>query len=128
MHKSRLAAFVLDSQVEDIQQASQFWSQALGYPLQASDPDWAERYAYLDNPATEPKLLLQKVQHPSHIHLDIETDDIAAEVRRLCQLGAVVVKQLPRWTVMQAPTGHRFCVVMPQRADFALSPDVKSWP
>lgn len=45
MHKSRLAAFVLDSKVDDIQQAGEFWSQALGYQLLPSDPDWAECYA-----------------------------------------------------------------------------------
>ncbi|MBY0418694.1 MAG: VOC family protein [Pararheinheimera sp.] len=128
MHKSRLAAFVLDSKVDNIQQAGAFWSRALGYQLLPSVPDWAERYAYLDNPSSEPKLLLQKVDHPSHIHLDIETDNIQAEVERLSKLGALVVKQMPRWTVMESPTGHRFCVVMPQRADFAQSPDVKLWP
>ena len=128
MHKSRLAAFVLDSQVDDIQHATDFWSQALGYRPLPSDPDWAERYAYLDNPETEPRLLLQKVAHPSHIHLDIETDNIQAEVERLCKLGAFIVKQMPRWTVMQAPSGHRFCVVMPQRADFDQHPDVNIWP
>jgi catechol 2,3-dioxygenase-like lactoylglutathione lyase family enzyme len=128
MHKSRLAAFVLDSKVDDIQQATDFWTKALGYQLLPSDPEWAERYAYLDNPSSEPKLLLQKVDHPSHIHLDIETDNIQAEVDRLMTLGAFVVKQMPRWTVMQAPSGHRFCVVMPQRADFAQSLDVKLWP
>lgn len=128
MHKSRLAAFVLDSKVDDIQQASEFWSQALGYQLLPSDPDWAERYAYLDNPCSEPRLLLQKVEHPSHIHLDIETDNIQAEVERLSKLGAFVVKKMPRWTVMEAPSGHRFCVVMPQRADFGQNPDVKLWP
>lgn len=65
-HKSRLAVFVLDSKVDDIQQASEFWSQAQGDQLLPSDPDWAERYAYLDNPCSEPRLLLQKVEHPSH--------------------------------------------------------------
>lgn len=128
MHKSRLAAFVFDSKVEDIQQAGEFWSQALGYQQLPSDPEWAERYLYLDSPSPEPKLLLQKVEHSSHIHLDIETDNVMAEVARLSSLGAIVVKQMPRWTVMQAPTGHRFCVVMPQRDDFAQSPDVKIWP
>ncbi len=128
MHKSRLAAFVLDCKVDAIQQAAEFWSQALGYQQLPADPEWSERYAYLDNPSSEPKLLLQKVDHPSHIHLDIETDNIQAEVERLSKLGATVVKQMPRWTVMQSPTGHRFCVVMPQRDDFAQSPDVKIWP
>ena len=43
--------------------------------------------------------------------IDIETDDIAAEVARLEKLGAKVVDRLDRWVVMQAPTGQRFCVV-----------------
>ena len=87
-----------------------------------------DKYRELDSPATEPRVLLQKVGHPSRVHLDIETDDITAEVARLVQLGAQVVEVLPRWTVMQAPTGHRFCVVNPQRADFATAASVNNWP
>jgi hypothetical protein len=45
------------------------------------------------------------------VHLDIETDDIEAEVRRLEGLGATRVVQVHTWWVMQAPTGQRFCVV-----------------
>ncbi len=60
-------------------------------------------------------LLLQKVDHPGRIHLDIETDDIEAEVKRLEALGAKRVEFIKRWWVMEAPTGQRFCVVRPQR-------------
>ena len=63
-------------------------------------------------------MLLQEVDHPSRAHLDIETDDIEAEVLRLEKLGAKRVAQIKRWWVMEAPSGHRFCVVLPQRADF----------
>jgi hypothetical protein len=66
--------------------------------------------------ADEPMLLLQKVDHASRIHLDIETDDIEAEVKRLEGLGAKRVEFVKqRWWVMEAPTGQRFCVVRPQR-------------
>jgi len=58
---------------------------------------------------------LQRVEHESRVHLDIETDDIPAEVARLEKLGASVVKKLERWVVMQAPSGQRFCVVRAQR-------------
>jgi glyoxalase superfamily protein len=58
------------------------------------------------------------VEHDSRVHLDIETDDIAAEVARLEQLGATVVARPERWVVMQAPTGQRFCVVRVQRPGF----------
>jgi len=53
------------------------------------------------------------------VHLDIETDDIEAEVARLQNLGAAIFKRLDRWVVMQAPSGQRFCVVRVQRPDFA---------
>jgi hypothetical protein len=56
--------------------------------------------------------------HHSRLHLDIEADDIAAEVARLTKLGAKVVDRLERWVVMEAPTGQRFCVVRVQRPGF----------
>jgi hypothetical protein len=66
------------------------------------------------------------VEHPSRVHIDIETDDIEAEVQRLEALGAKRVAQVKRWWVMEAPTGQRFCVVRPQRPDFVER--ANSWP
>ena len=55
---------------------------------------------------------MQKGKHEARVHLDIETDDIEAEVARLEALGAKRVQHVRnRWWVMEAPTGHRFCVV-----------------
>ena len=62
-------------------------------------------------------ILLQKVSHDSRVHLDIEADDVDAEAQRLERLGARKVAFVKRWWVMEAPTGHRFCVVRPQRGD-----------
>ena len=64
--------------------------------------------------------------HPSRVHLDIETNDVEAEVRRLEQLGAKRVEAIRSWWVMEAPTGQRFCVVRASSADF----DAKAceWP
>jgi hypothetical protein len=53
------------------------------------------------------------------VHLDIESDDIEAEVRRLEKLGARRIGMVKSWCVLEAPTGQRFCVVRPQRPDFA---------
>lgn len=58
------------------------------------------------------------MDHSSRVHLDIETDDIDAEVARLEGLGATRVRKVRSFWVMEAPTGHRFCVVRPQREDF----------
>ncbi len=118
MHRSRVSAFVLDCRVDDLAAATQFWSQALGRAIANTDQDGDGKYAELASDPDEPFLLLQKVDHDARIHLDIETDDIDAEVARLEALGATRVAFVKRWWVMQAPTGHRFCVVRKQREEF----------
>lgn len=116
MHHSRLSTLVIDCQVDDLATATAFWSQALGKPVADPDQDGGGRYAELRTAPDEPIILLQKVDHASRVHLDIETDDLDAEVARLEQLGAQRVAFVRgRWWVMEAPSGHRFCVVRPQR-------------
>ena len=119
MHHSRLHALVIDCRVDDLDAAATFWSRTLGKPVTNADPDGDGRYAELATGNDELAILLQKVEHPSRVHLDIETDDLDAEMRRLEALGAKRVAFVrERWWVMQAPGGHRFCVVRKQRADF----------
>jgi predicted enzyme related to lactoylglutathione lyase len=125
MHRSRISAFVLDCQVDDLAKATKFWSKALGRPVASADQDGDGKYAELKTDADEPFLLLQRVEHEPRIHLDIETDDIDAEVARLEALGAKRIEFVKRWWVMQAPTGHRFCVVRKQRAEFG--PHLNTW-
>lgn len=116
MRRDRISAFVLDCKVDDLASATQFWSAALGRAVANPDQDGDGRYAELKTGADEPFLLLQKVEHESRIHLDIETDDLDAEVARLEALGAKRIAFVKRWWAMQAPTGHRFCVVRKQAA------------
>lgn len=116
MHHSRLSTLVLDCHTSDLTAAAEFWSRALGKPIASLDQDGDGRYAELQTAVDEPIILLQKVEHESRIHLDIETDDIEAEVLRLERLGATRVAFVrERWWVMEAPSGHRFCVVRTQR-------------
>ena len=117
-HRSRLSTFVLDSQVEDLAPHIEFWSRALGRAVATGDQDGDGRYAELESDPDEPLLLLQKVDHAPRIHLDIETDDIDAEADRLEALGARRIGFVKRWWVMEAPSGHRFCVIRPQREPF----------
>lgn len=114
MHHSRLAAFVMDCKVEDIDAAARFWSAALGRAMKPADPD-SPTYRELEADPEEAMFLLQKVDHDSRIHLDIEADDLDAELERLEALGAKRVAYVKRWWVMEAPTGQRFCIVRPQR-------------
>ena len=122
-HRSRLSTFVLDCHVDDLAPHVEFWSRALGKHVDAVDEDGDGKYARLHTESDEPILLLQKVSHASRIHLDIETDDVDAEVERLVALGARKIEKVHTWCVMEAPSGHRFCVVRQQRKPFGPHPN-----
>jgi RimJ/RimL family protein N-acetyltransferase len=108
MPRSRLAGFIIDCRTDDLSAASRFWSQALGMPVTGRD---GASYDRLDARTRDLLVEVQRVTHDSRVHLDIETDDVEAEVARLEQLGATRVERVKTWWVLQAPTGQRFCVV-----------------
>jgi catechol 2,3-dioxygenase-like lactoylglutathione lyase family enzyme len=118
MHHSRLCAVLIDCNTADVDAAAGFWAQALGRELDMQHPGTRGNYRMLSGCGGEPLVQIQRVAHASRVHIDIETDDIEAEVARLEKLGARVVDRLERWVVMQAPTGQRFCVVRLQRPGF----------
>jgi catechol 2,3-dioxygenase-like lactoylglutathione lyase family enzyme len=124
MHKSRLAGFIIDCRTDDIDAAAHFWSGALGLPRRQLGPG-EEDYVGLDAAAQNLHIEVQRVDHDSRVHLDIETDDVPAEVARLEALGARRVAQIKSWWVMQAPTGQRFCVVRRSSPDFDAT--ANSW-
>lgn len=123
-HRSRLAGFIIDCRSDGLTAAADFWSAALGLAVTDPDEGGEGKYARLAPGPGGLHIEVQKVEHESRVHLDIETDDIEAEVARLAALGAVEVSRPRngRWVVMQAPTGQRFCVVRLQpetgRSDF----------
>src|SRR3546814_18572035 len=69
---------------------------------------------------------VQKVSHPSRVHLDIEADDVDAEADRLERLGARKIGFVKRWGVMDAPSGQRFCVVKTNHHEKGQRPN--EWP
>ncbi len=111
MHRSQLAGFIIDCEAGDLDAAAEFWSRALGYPLRPRNDLSEDKYRTLDTGTDGLDIELQRVEHPSRVHLDIEADDVEAEVERLEALGAKRLEKVKSWWVMQAPTGHRFCVV-----------------
>src|SRR5262245_20433021 len=118
MHRSRLGGFIIDCQTDDLAAAARFWSQALGFAQRPSKKDEDVAYMPLDSGPLGLDIEVQKVDHPSRVHLDIRSDNVEAEVRRLEALGAKRVKQVRDWWVLEAPTGQRFCVV-PARGGLA---------
>lgn len=114
MHRSRLAGFIIDCQTDDLDGAARFWAAALG---DDTVRDAGSTYRAL-NDQNGFQVEVQRVDHPSRVHLDIESDDVEAEVSRLEALGARRIASIRTWVVMEAPTGHRFCVIRAQTDDF----------
>ena len=126
MHRSRLAGFIVDCRTDDLEKAAQFWSQALGLSLKPAAEEPSPIYRQLLTAPEDMHVEIQQVEHDSRVHIDIETDDIEAEARRLEALGAKRLRSVHTWCVMEAPTGQRFCVVRPQRG--AIGPHANTWP
>ena len=118
MHKSRLGGLIIDCETEDLDGAAEFWGKALGYETETSVKPEDKNYVLLRTEPDEPHVEVQQVTHPSRVHIDIETDDIDAEVERLEMLGAKRIGKVRDWWIMESPTGHRFCVVNAQRSSF----------
>jgi predicted enzyme related to lactoylglutathione lyase len=98
----------------DIKLMTSFWGQALGLaPSSAGDED---DFRVLRGERVN--LSLQLAQTPvtarDQMHLDLYTDEQAAEVRRLAGLGAQVVREQhdpdDDYVVMTDPEGNEFCV------------------
>lgn len=118
MHKSRLGAVIIDCHTDDLEASARFWAEALGRKAKRPGKPEDVNYIWLEGPDGEVHMEVQRVDHPSRVHIDIEADDIEAEVRRLEKLGARRIGNVQTWWVMEAPSGQRFCVVRPQRPAF----------
>jgi predicted enzyme related to lactoylglutathione lyase len=125
MHRSRINGLLIDCNTDDIDAAASFWAKALDRPVDPDHPGTRGKYRTLKTSSGELSVQIQGVDHESRVHIDIETDDIAAEVARLEALGAKIDKHMDRWVVMRAPTGQRFCVVRVQRDGF--SDNANTW-
>ena len=106
MHKSKLAGFIIDCDTENVQSAANFWSRALGMEPRALPGEEGEKYMQLVDPSNRLHVEVQSVSHPSRVHLDIESDDVDAEVRRLEALGAKRIQYVQTWWVMGSAHGR----------------------
>lgn len=122
MHRSRLKTILIDCNEGSYQEGISFWAGALGAKAERED----DRYTTLDGRFGGMRLVMQSVKDKSAYHLDIETDDVEAEVARLEKLGAVRKYKVHTWWVMRAPTGHDFCVIRANDAQ-SLEQDGSAW-
>ena len=113
----RIGNITLDC--DDVLAVAQFWSQALGRPLDSGGSPGFASIGGADAQRVEPAWYFEKVPEPkqakNRMHLDLIDPDPSA-VQRLVGLGATVVAERAiqggahRWTVMQDPEGNEFCV------------------
>src|SRR5688500_13710603 len=128
-HRSRLAGFIIDCNVDDLDAAAAFWSSAIGATL--ADPDAGDgeaEYQMFCNTPGGLHVEVQKDDNPARIHHDIEADNIDAEADRVEALGAQKVEFVKRWWVMEALAGQRFYVVKMHHRDGGTPPDEWPWP
>jgi predicted enzyme related to lactoylglutathione lyase len=120
MHRSRLCHLVID--VPDLDRGVWFWSAALN--AREESLPWQSRPVYrrLRLPDSAIRILLQKTSDEKvskeRMHLDLEADDIEAEVSRLETLGATrrdhqAERGFEFW-VLRDPWGNEFCVLQPE--------------
>jgi hypothetical protein len=89
--------------------ALQFWEEVAG---RIAEPEADEPYESLGRlPSMALALQRTGAGTPPRVHLDVETDDVPAEVDRLVGLGATVTLRFDDYVVLADPAGHPFCVV-----------------
>ncbi|HEY5988258.1 MAG TPA: VOC family protein [Streptosporangiaceae bacterium] len=109
-HYSGLRKIVIDVPAAAHEQELAFWQAAIGQPLVRFEK--FPEYHGADLPGQQIGLLVQHLTDgPGRVHLDIHTDDLAAELARLERLGARRVRQVHAWWIMQDPAGLPFCVI-----------------
>ncbi|SEC16651.1 hypothetical protein SAMN04489727_2804 [Amycolatopsis tolypomycina] len=94
---------------------TQFWTAALGTRV---EQDHGEFVMLAPPPEGGLMVGIQQVPEPragkNRVHIDFGTEDRAAEVKRLVELGAKEVSEheVPglAWTVLTDPEGNEFCV------------------
>ena len=126
MHKSRVCALLIDAPKAEAGPATAFWSAALGATPRPST-EWPQ-YTRLLDALPGLGVAVQAVDDAPRIHLDIETDDLEAEVERLLALGAERVSQWLDAHVLRAPGGLLLCVVPVQEDPEAFHAHATTWP
>ena len=124
-HYSRLSKIVIDVPSTEHDRELAFWSAAIGQPLGRFDSHPEYHGAILHG--QEIGLLIQRLGHGlGGVHLDIHTDDLAAEVARLEELGAERVRQVHGWWILRDPAGLPFCVI-PEPAGSLNDSNAQRW-
>lgn len=103
---------------EDAGTLARFWADVLGWGV---GPDASEDFAAVggpSRPADTPAMLFLKVPEgksaKNRVHVDLESDDLEADLDRIVALGATTVHEKneygTHWFTLTDPEGNEFCV------------------
>lgn len=115
MHRSRIGLVLIDHPESDWQEALSFWSGVQGVEPTSDGDDQYRSIGAIGSVHLESQRVGDGT--PARIHLDIESDDVAAEVARVVALGATILEEREGYAVLQDPGGLVFCVVPVQTGD-----------
>jgi len=125
VHYSKLLKIVIDVPPAEHDRELAFWSAATGQPLAQFDRHPEYHGAALHG--QDLWLLIQRLDEgQGRVHIDIHTDDPAAEMARLEKLGAELVQQAHSWWVMRDPAGLLFCII-PERPGTLNDNNAQRW-
>jgi hypothetical protein len=123
MHRSRIGLVLIDHPEEDWEAGLAFWAGVQGVTPTGAETEYRSLGTLgsiaLESQRTGPGT-------PSRVHLDIETDDVPAEVTRVLALGARVLEERKGYTILQDPAGMVFCVVPVQTGE-AFEREALTW-
>ena len=125
MHRSRIGVVLIDHPPTSYDSATAFWGAAAGA---TPEPVQGEPYTSLGHVGAL-ELATQRLDDDSgpRVHLDVETDDVEAEVRRLQGLGATVTDRRDEYAILADPGGLVFCVV-PVQSREQFEHAATTWP
>jgi len=126
MHRSRLVGILIDTPAAQVGTEVDFWSAALG--AQSYPAPGEEQYTDLVGAAAGLITVVQAVDDAPRYHVDIETDDLAAEVARLTALGAEPVARWQDAHTLRSPGGHLLCVVPVHSDPETFAASARTWP
>jgi len=111
-HRSLVDQVCLDIPSSAYAEECGFWEALTGWELTASPV--SPSFSRLTRPAGVPlRFLIQRLEESSgtaRAHLDLAAEDRVSEVQRHAALGATVVAEFSRWTVLRDPVGSAYCV------------------
>lgn len=126
VHRSRVSTILIDTPHEDASKAAAFWSAALGSPTES--PPGEPQFTVLRDALPGFVTAVQAVDAEPRYHVDIETDDVDAEVGRLLVLGATEVSSWLECRTLRAPGGHLLCVIPVHSEPDEFVARARTWP